>query len=348
MRAAVTLLLVTVCAARGQDDLPPRSGPVPLRPADEPREPPPAVEPDPLFPQRANPNRDDEYSPRYRLWYLPDTGVRGQPGGFSQARQELDLPIPLLLDKTDLFGLSFRLRNTATWTPATLPDSGRPFPSRLWEVSLGVGYLHRFDNGWSAGVLPRIGTATDKPFQSTRELNFSAIGFVRVPAYYQGDFWNFTLLYFPNSQLPFPFPGVAYEWNPDKTVRINFGIPFSVRWQFSPGWEFDFGYRPLTQITSRLSFDPRPGFRTYALFDWDSDGYYLAGRPERRDLFFLQEKRAGGGVRLDLAEHFTLDLSGGYAFNRSSGVGRNSIRYKSDRLDIRSGAYLSAWLLLQF
>jgi len=328
-------------------DLPPRLG----RPLDDFREPPPFRgdgDDGTNWPQRRNPERDDEYSPRYRVWYFGDQAVRGQPTDLSQVRQELDVPIPILLDRTDLFGASLRVRNITTYTRAVLPDSGQLFPKSLWEVSLGIGYLHRFDNGWSAGILPRIGTISDKPFESTRELNLSAIAFVRAPAFYEGDFWNFTLFYFPNSQVPFPIPGVAYEWNPNPDLRINIGLPFNVRWRFAPDWQFDFGYRPLTQITSRLSWEPRPGFKPYAGFDWDNEGYYLVGRPNRRDLFFLQEKRLTGGVRFDLSQRLTLDLSGGYAFDRSNGVGRTSVSYRSDRLTIESGGFLSAWLLLQF
>ena len=300
------------------------------------------------WPQRGNQLRDDEYSPRYRFWYFPDRQVRFQPTELSQARHELDIPIPIILEKSDLLGVSLRGRNIRTYTRAILPDSGRLYPKSLWELSLGVGYLHRFDNGWSAGILPRVGTISDKPFESTRELNVSLVAFVRAPAALQGDFWTVSLLYFPNSTLPFPIPGIAYEWNPDPTLQISAGIPLSVRWQFAPKWQFDFAYRPVTQINSRISYSIRPGFKLYSAFDWDPEGYYLAGRPDRRNLFFIQEKRLSGGVRLDATQRLTFDFSGGLAFDRNSGVGRSSIDYDYDRVDISRGGFVSAWLLLRF
>ncbi len=302
---------------------------------------------DGLWPQRQDPERDDQYSPRYRYSYATEEAVRAQPATLSQNRHELDVPVPFLLDKTDLFGASLRVKYTATATRAVLPDTGRLFPKDLWEISAGVGYLHRFDNGWSAGILPRFGTLSDRPFASGRDLFFSAIGFVRIPAATTGDYWNLTLLYFPN-QLPYPLPGVAYEWNPDPTLRLSVGLPFSVRWRFAPQWQFDFSYRPLTQINSQISYEVRPGFKVRGEFAWESDGYYLFGRAERKDLFFVQDKRLGAGARVDLAERLTLDVSSGLLFDREFGVGRNSWNTRYDRVDVRRGGYISAQLLLQF
>ena len=314
-------------------------------------EPPPyqnTLEGGPDWPRRAGPIRDDEFSPRYRFLYFPDRQVRFQPTQLSQARHEVDIPVPILLEQSDLLGLSLRGKNIRTYTRAILPDSGRLYPKSLWEFSIGLGYLHRFDNGWSAGVLPRLGTISDRPFESTRDLNFSLVAFVRAPAALQGDFWTASLFYFPNSTLPFPFPGLAYEWNPDPTLQVSIGIPLSVRWQFAPDWQFDFAYRPVTQINSRLSYTVRQGFKLYGAFDWDPEGYYLSGRPDRRNLFFIQEKRLSGGVRVDVAPRLTFDFAGGLAFDRNSGVGRNSVDYRFDRVDVSRGGFISAWLLLNF
>lgn len=326
---------------------PPRVGPPSMLPDDS-REPPrPAAGgPGSLFQENSRGN--DDYSPRYRIWWFPERDVKGQNAQLSSLRQELDVPIPILLEKTDLFGATFRVRNRHAFTDAVLPDTGNPYPKNLWDISFGLGYLHRFENGWSAGLLPRIGSASDQPFHSGRELNFSAVGFVRAPAYREGDFWNFSVFYFPNSQIRFPIPGIAYEYNPDPSLKLSLGIPLSVRWRFAEQWQFDFGYRPVTQITTRLTWEPQPGLRAYAGFEWDTEGYYLAGRLDRQDSFFLQEKRLPIGTRFNILPQLTLDLSGGYAFDRHDGVGHNSLDYRYDRVNIRPGGYISAWLLLNF
>ena len=338
---------------RGMGDDPlfspaPRTAPIP---GGDFLEPPPnrnPLEAGPDWPRRDGPIRDDEFRPRYRFLYFPDRQVRFQPTQLSQARHELDIPIPLILEESDLLGLSLRGKNITSYTRAILPDSGRLYPKSLWEFSIGLGYLHRFENGWSAGILPRVGTISDRPFESTRDLNVSLVAFVRAPAALQGDYWTASLFYFPNSTVPFPFPGLAYEWNPDPSLQVSIGIPLSVRWQFAPDWQFDFSYRPVTQINSRLSYTARQGFKVYGAFDWDPEGYYLSARPDRRNLFFIQEKRLSAGVRVDVAPRLTFDFAGGLAFDRNSGVGRSSINYRFDRVDISRGGFVSAWLLLNF
>ena len=381
------LNLAGVARAQLGDPVPPsRPTPPPLFPelGPQPAPPPTRVRPDPLFPEVEPPqplrppplfpndggdplpgrlpspkrepdsllgdrrDRDDDYSAYYRIWWFPERDIRGQNAQLSSVRQELNVPIPIFLEKTDLFGATVRVRDRHTNTDAILPDTGNPYPSNLWDVSFGLGYVHRFDNGVSAGILPRVGSASDKPFQSTRELNFSAVGFVRVPAYYKNDYWNFSLFYFPNSQIRFPIPGVAYEYNPNPSFKASIGIPLSVRWRFAERWQFDFGYRPITQVTTRVTYEPLTNLRLYGGFEWDTDGYYLAGRPDRLDSFYLQEKRLPIGARFNVTDNISIDLSGGYAFDRRQGVGRNPLSYRYDRVNIQSGGYISAWVLLGF
>lgn len=348
---ALILMLVMANRAFAQDDLPPRRpiAPDPLFDFSDPND-----DPQPRrWPQPYALTRNDDRAPRYRAWWYPERPVRGQPTTLGFVRQELDVPFPILLEDRDILAGSFQIKNMLFQTQAVLPDSGlldteRRFPSNLWDINIGVAYIHRFDNGWSAGIIPRFGSPSDKPFNSLREMSISAIGFVRVPAAYEGDFWNFSLFYQPNGQVPFPLPGISYDWNPDEDLKMSIGIPFSIMWRPALDWRVDFSYRPLTQITSRVSWEARPGFRIYGGFDWDSEGYFLTGRPERRDRFFVQEKRIIGGVRFDIAERLSLDLSGGYAFDRSFGAGRNPLHYKYDRVDVASGGFLSAWLLIPF
>ena len=66
-------------------------------------------------------------------------------------------------------------------TEAILPDTGRPFPTELWNVGLGTSYQHLFDNGWTGGRSISLGSASDQPFYSLREATVMASGFLRVP-----------------------------------------------------------------------------------------------------------------------------------------------------------------------
>jgi hypothetical protein len=331
------------------DDLPPRE---PLR--ELPR--------DPLFPERPKPAsrepgtwpqvpgalRDDARAPRYRVWWYPKEQVRNSPSELQIVTQQLDVPFPISVDSEDILAGSFQIKNSNFKTQAKLPTTGNPFPRNLWNIGLTLAYIHRFEDGTSLGVIPQFGSPSDKPFHSGREYNYGFLGFVRTPAYEPGDFWNFGVFYSANSQIPFPIPGIAYEFNPNPDVRISLGIPLSAMIRFDDQWRFDFTYRPVTLIHSQLTYEPRPGFQIYGGYDWDNEGYYLTGRQERRDTFFRQEMRLFGGVRVDIAERISLDLSGGYAFQRNFGSGRTSLDYKYDRVDVQAGGFLSAWLLIPF
>ena len=339
-----------VAATVGAQELPPRESP---------RDPPPdPLFPDPLprptrepgsWPQGPGISRDDNRAPRYRVWWYPEQAAKDRGQDLGYVVQSLDVPIPIVLEKADILAASVQVKNLHFQTNGlTLPDSGRPFPRNLWDLNVSLAYIHRFDDGVSVGVIPKFGSPSDRPFSGFDSLNFGLVGFVRVPAAAQGDYWNFGVIYSPNSILPFPIPGLSYEYNPDPDLRLSLGIPFSVLWRFADDWRFEFNYRPITLIHSQVTWEPRDGFQVYGGFDWDNDGYYLRDRPERRDLFFRQEKRLFGGVRLDVASRVTLDLSGGYAFDRNFGVGRSALNYKSDRVDVAPGGYLSAWLLIPF
>ncbi|MGL6074796.1 MAG: hypothetical protein ACRC8S_11600 [Fimbriiglobus sp.] len=333
--------------AWGQDDLPPRERELPPDPLFPERREPASREPG-TWPQNSGAFRDDNRAPRYRVWWYPEEQVRNSPSKMGIIQQQFDLPFPIFLGEEDILAGSFQLRHLNFQTRAILPDTGNPFPRNLWNINLNLAYIHRFNDGSSLGVIPSFGSPSDKPFHSGREYNYGILAFWRVPAAYEGDFWNFGVFYNANSQIPFPIPGIAYEYNPNPDVRISLGIPFSVMLRFDENWRIDFSYRPITVIRSQLTYEPRPGFQVYGGYDWDNEGYSLEGRNQRQDRFFRQEMRLFGGVRMDLGERISLDLSGGYAFERNFGVGRSSVRYDYDRVNLAPGGFLSAWLLIPF
>jgi len=363
--AAVVLCLgcASLAAQSDRGDLPPRPIGRDERGEREPFPPPPReAADDGLFPAILTPStrgpgtwplvnsedRDDNRAPQYRVWWYPERNVRRTATHLGFLEHLLEVPFPIVLSDPVILAGSFRLRNLNFQTNAVLPDSQRPFPANLWDVSLGFAFLYKFQDGSTFGFLPRVGSPSDRPFSNAQVYNFTAIAFYRTPAFLEGDFWNFGLFYFPNSQIPFPFPGLSYEYKPNDDLLIRIGIPFSLMWRPLPSWKVKLDYRPLTQITSRLSYEVREGFVLYGGFDWDNQGYFLKDRRERRDLFFRQEKRILGGVRADIAERLTLDISGGYAFDRNFGSGRNALNLRYDKIDIASGGFLSAWLLIPF
>jgi hypothetical protein len=274
--------------------------------------------------------------------------VAGQDATLGFVRQSLNTALPLWTDGGDMVAATVRASNTLFQTDAILPDSGRPFPDQLWDVGLGLMCFRKLDNGWTAGAILSVGSASDQPFHGLREMTIGGTAFLRVPAARDGDWWQFSVMYSPNGQLNFPIPGVAYEWNPSDRLKVSVGLPLSLRWTPAEEWRVETSYVPLATVRAKLVWLPRPGWQFYGGFDWDSDGYFLVDRPDRRDRFLYLEKRLGGGVRYDLTDRLTADLSAGYAFDRQFGIGRNPLDFTSDRVTVANGAYLGAKLQLGF
>ncbi|OWK38336.1 hypothetical protein [Fimbriiglobus ruber] len=286
--------------------------------------------------------------PQYSTtWYAPQS-ITGQGGNLGYVRQELSVPIPIWSDGGDVLMATGRLKNLLFETHAVLPPSGRPFPEDLWDMSAGLNYVHKFDNGWTGGVGGQFGSASDKPFNSLHEITLGGNAFLRVPAARDGDWWMFSLSYSPNGQVAFPIPGVAYSWAATDRLRISIGLPLALTWRPVDDVYITMTYVPLNQVRARATWIFLPGASLYTGFEWSSEGFFLADRTVEQDRFFVNEKRLMTGVRYSLTPRFTLDVSGGYAFDRSFGSGTNSLNLQTDRVDVANTPYLSGSVFFRY
>lgn len=351
--ATVALLLFVGVAAGQPADRPPLpsgNSPPPAGDGLFPDDPRPARPPWQRRPSVDDPSslRPDDYAPQASVRWNAPQPVQYQPTTLGLVRLEVASPIPILRDQDDLFVAGVRVRSTSFQTRAVLPDSGRAFPRQLWTLTTGFNYTHQFGDGVSAGMLVRFGSDSDKPFNSWNELTPGLGGFVRFPAAAEPDYWQISLTYFPTYISRYPLPGLVYEWNPDPDLRVGIGLPFSLFWRPHPLVNLDVSYVPLAQLTSRLNFDPRAGFRVYAGYDWQSEGYFLTDRPNRADLFFVNDMRVLGGVRYTAAGRVAIDLSAGYGFNRQFGMGPNALSLSYDRVRVNGGGFGAAAVLIFF
>ena len=78
----------------------------------------------------------------------------------------------------------------------------------------------------------------------------------------------------------------------------------------------------------------------------DNESYFRVGREDDRDRFFYYEDRVSGGLQYVLGPQATLDLSGGYAFDRYYFEGQHLSDSQNNRIDVGDAPYLS--LKLQF
>ena len=280
-------------------------------------------------------------------WNLPRPVVN-QNTDLGIVRQDLSLAAPIWKEGGDMLFVAASVKNTHIYTDALLPDTGRSFPKDLWNASIGLAYLHQFDNGWTGGAFVSVGSASDKPFNTIREMNVNFIGFLKVPAFDERDFWIFSLFYSPGGLLNFPIPGIAYQWNYSEQFRLTIGIPFAVMWKPTPDITFNASYIPLTNIRANLDYRLKDDLHLFASYEYLNESYFLADRVNRYDRFLGFEQRVLGGVKFDLFESATLDLHAGYSFGRYFGEGRNQGAPLRDRVDVGAGAFLGAGLRVKF
>ena len=279
----------------------------------------------------------------YRVTWYPDERVRRQPAELGLIEHRGSVFLPLFQDATDEIALGGSVRFQDLDTHAILPDSFEPFPDRLWDVRITPSYRHRFDNGWTAGGLVSVGSASDKPFHSWDELVVRANAFLRIP-HGERNAWFFTLNYANHGGEGYfeniPLPGIAYMYSPSDRFTAVIGAPFSsIQAELIDKLTAQIVYTPVRSIRARLIWNPFRPLRIWAGFDWDHDFYLRAGRGDEDDKLFYYEKRLHGGIRFDL-RHVGVELSGGWAFDRFYFEGESYRDRRENRVDVGDGPFV--------
>ena len=131
----------------------------------------------------------------------------GQRSGRASASWSQDASVRCPIWQTDRDELSGNVHVQAQLihTGAVLPNTDQPFPDQFWDVRVGVGYRHLFDNGWIAGANVSLGSASNKPFHSVNELT---VGRERLPAHPVGRAQRLALLaeLLADRRIEFPHP----------------------------------------------------------------------------------------------------------------------------------------------
>ena len=280
----------------------------------------------------------------YRVIWLPSARVTNEAGhhlGFVE--QSLSASTPVYTDTSNAVAIRVSVRNQLFQTDALLPGSLQSFPDQLWNVSLGVTDVHQFANGWIGGLGVSGGSASNRPFESTQDLNANVNAFLRIPVR-ETDAWNFTLSDSPLGQLSFPVPGVSYYWHPSECFSANIGLPFQLHWRPWDDLSLDLSYMLLTTVHSRATYRLCESWRIYTGFNWINQGYHINADGDSIDRFFYYEKNLTAGVRWILSRYAAFDVSSGYAFDRYYSQGHSLSGGSGSRVDIQSAPFLSGQL----
>ncbi|MGA2035573.1 MAG: hypothetical protein ABSG68_25265 [Thermoguttaceae bacterium] len=277
---------------------------------------------------------------RYSAIWFPNVPVHGQPGDFQMIGQDLSFSHPLWRDPLDALSLSGGVRNRLIETDAILPDTGQAIPSDLWSVHLGLRYNRQLENGWLAGGGVSIGSASDHPFATIREMNVGVNGMLRIP---QGEHnaWLLSLMYSPTGQLNFPVPGIAYSWNPSPQFHANIGLPLQVTWRPADDWQFQASYMLISTIHAKAQYRLTKRLSAFAAYDWSNEAYSLLDRPEENDRFFIYDQRVSMGLQMVLLRHWTASLSSGFVFDRYLFEGTSFFGSSANRVNLGAGPFVS-------
>ncbi|HLY73300.1 MAG TPA: hypothetical protein VKU80_04210 [Planctomycetota bacterium] len=282
-----------------------------------------------------------EYRARARVTSYAEEGVKDQTADFSMIDEEVSASGLVWQDDHDDVRLSAGVQHENIRTGAILPDTGSTFPDELWNVNIGATYRYLFESGVVLGGTVGVGSASDRPFHSRHEIVESVMLFVKLPVA-ERDAWLLGLAYSNNRDYAnsYPVPLVEYFYNPSWDFHAMVGFPMEfLEWHPARDLTLLLIYSLIHNIHALASYHAADPLRLYIGFDWNTERYLLADRPETDDRFFYDEKRAKGGVRLELGEGWSLDLSGGYAFGRKYAESSHGFRSAFDRVDIGSGAY---------
>lgn len=284
--------------------------------------------------------------PGYKVTFYPGQKVSGQDEDMAVLRQEVTAMAPLWMKEGNRVMLSLGVQNTHFSGNAVLPDSGRPFPSELWNINVGLTYIHQYDNGWTGTLLTGLGTAGDKPFQGADEMTGLLGGMLTMPTANQRDAWVLGAIYSYGSALDFPIPVVSYVWNPSDEFQMNIGVPFRLHWEITPSWELDASYTPVTNGMVRATFHLNDLVQVYGGYESLTESYFLSDRQDSEDRFFVFEQRLITGVQWDFREHLSATLMGGYSFGREFGEGRRQGDSLHDEVSLQAGPFIGlhgAW-----
>jgi hypothetical protein len=276
----------------------------------------------------------------YRAFWFPSEPVKGQAANWEMVGQDFSLAYPLWMDLPNTLLITAGVRNRLINTDAIMPDSHQPYPSELWNAQAGLMYLRKLSGDRMLGGGVSIGSASDHPFASIREMTVSTYAMYRIPS---GDrnAWMFMLLYSPTSELQFPIPGVSYSYNPSDQFHANIGLPFMLSYKPNDRWSFVASYMLIHTIHVKAIYKIAERVNAFAGYDWSNEVYMLRDRLVESDRFFLYDQRATLGLEFPISSWLSAELVGGYAFNRFSFSGRQWDSVGTDRVDIDPGPFAS-------
>ncbi|WP_373649995.1 MULTISPECIES: hypothetical protein [unclassified Schlesneria] len=282
-------------------------------------------------------------------WY-PEQNT-DQPGTtLSMLRTDLQGAVPVYSKGANTFLLTGDVETTHVNTNAILPNTMRQFPQDLFNIAIGGNYYRQFEGGNIGGIVFDVGTATDKPFQSSRDALVSGTAFLLMPQDETGS-WFVGVNASTNSQVlaGLPIPGGGYFYHPNDEFQAIMGFPFSVfSWKPAKDWQMQYVWAFLTTMHARTVYQPSSRWQAYSGFDWTNENWRLSQRVNEDSHFFYYEKRLVTGMVWWVQPNVGLDVATGWAFDRYFSEIDGFELKGIDTVEIDNGIFVSARIDVRF
>jgi hypothetical protein len=280
-------------------------------------------------------------------FWAPATDVFGQPAtlGMNAQFARVAAPIVPIVEGGPLWIGIGRFGRLELATDAILPDSRQPVPDQLWLIETGLTHIRPLASGGTLGGTFLFGSASDQPFAAGRDLTLMAILFWNTPAKNDRDEWNFSAFYSPTAQLPYPLPGISYNWRPDDSFEAKLGLPASFEWRPDDAWTFSGAYFPLVNVNLEARRKLGADWSFVAFYRTDTQIYFLADRLIDKEQFYVFDQRAAAGFERKLGAGFTIEALASWLFDRELFQGTNFTSGRTDIVEFDPGPGLSLQLM---
>ena len=269
----------------------------------------------------------------------PTKDVEGQTSKIDLSEYRLTIAHQLWNSDSEEWLLLANYHRMELNTDAILPITGAPVPDNLENFNVGLGYRRIYDSGTLFGSLIQLGSASDRPFDSSDEVYVIGNVFVQVP-FKEDDGWLFALNINSNRFIPV-LPGVAYHRIRPK-YDIVVGIPFlDARFHPTEKLSVKVSYVPINSVYTELSYSVTENTSVFTSFEWREFFFTRADRIDDDAFIEYDEKRLATGLRFLLPKVGRFTLSGGYAFDRTIGEGDDISSRNANEIEIGDAVFVN-------
>lgn len=239
---------------------------------------------------------------------------------FDLFEQDLALRYGAILNDTRELYLTFDAYYADTDNNTFFDGTLAPVPDDLYDFGFGAMYRQTVHEDWRVGGMLRIGSASDKPFHSLREMYARGVGFLQIPHL---EYTSFVFMLGVQSDLDIPvFPGFGYQFPVSRRAMAIVGLPITgAGGQITDRLGFNVVYWPVRNLSANLTYQATDQVRPYLGFRWRGRYFSRAGRTDHGDRIVLEDKRVYVGSVFQLSERWSLDVQGGFLFDREFGEG---------------------------